>query len=397
MANGTTVATAAAGSGDVGQQLVATLRQGLDDQSPVLVMAFCSTEHDLTGVLSTLGAAFDGARVLGCTTAGEFIESGDTKGTVSAVAVAGDYKVYAGMSAGLKADPDGCLDAALGGIPRQVDGYDHCTAVLLLDPLAGTGEMATLLAAQKLGFTIPLAGGAAGDDLKFEETLVGLDGEVATDSAVIGLIFSKHKLGVGICHGHVPVGDSNGSVTKAEAGTVFEVDGQPAWDFWVDKTRAAAAGAGIDVDQLAEADEIGAYLLRFEAGLAVGDGDYKIRAPLTRGESGEINFACAIPQGTAFEIMESGAERQVQSAVEAAKRAREAMGGGSVAGAIVFDCICRNLILSDDFATAVTGMSDALGSAPLAGFETYGEIALDVGDMSGFHNTTTVVLAFPQD
>jgi methyl-accepting chemotaxis protein len=33
---------------------------------------------------------------------------------------------------------------------------------------------------------------------------------------------------------------------------------------------------------------------------------------------------------------------------------------------------------------------------PVAGFETYGEIALDVGDMSGFHNTTTVVLAFPE-
>ena len=33
---------------------------------------------------------------------------------------------------------------------------------------------------------------------------------------------------------------------------------------------------------------------------------------------------------------------------------------------------------------------------PLAGFETYGEIALDAGDMSGFHNTTTVVLALPR-
>ena len=36
------------------------------------------------------------------------------------------------------------------------------------------------------------------------------------------------------------------------------------------------------------------------------------------------------------------------------------------------------------------------GGAPIAGFETYGEIALDVGDMSGFHNTTSVVLAFPK-
>lgn len=41
-------------------------------------------------------------------------------------------------------------------------------------------------------------------------------------------------------------------------------------------------------------------------------------------------------------------------------------------------------------------MVEELGGAPLAGFETYGEIALDAGDMSGFHNTTSVVLAFPR-
>ena len=44
----------------------------------------------------------------------------------------------------------------------------------------------------------------------------------------------------------------------------------------------------------------------------------------------------------------------------------------------------------------MSAISDELGDVPLAGFETYGEIALDAGDMSGFHNTTTVVLTFPK-
>jgi methyl-accepting chemotaxis protein len=39
-------------------------------------------------------------------------------------------------------------------------------------------------------------------------------------------------------------------------------------------------------------------------------------------------------------------------------------------------------------------MRDELGGAPLAGFETYGEIAMEIGEMSGFHNTTTVVVTF---
>lgn len=72
------------------------------------------------------------------------------------------------------------------------------------------------------------------------------------------------------------------------------------------------------------------------------------------------------------------------------------MGDLPLAGAVVFDCICRNLILKDDFKTAIAGIHEELGNVPLAGFETYGEIALDAGDLSGFHNTTTVVLAFPK-
>ena len=56
----------------------------------------------------------------------------------------------------------------------------------------------------------------------------------------------------------------------------------------------------------------------------------------------------------------------------------------------------RNLILGEDFSRAVRGISEELGGARIAGFAMRGEIALDVGDMSGFHNTTRVVLAFPE-
>lgn len=47
------------------------------------------------------------------------------------------------------------------------------------------------------------------------------------------------------------------------------------------------------------------------------------------------------------------------------------------------------MILGGDFQVAVRAISEELGGVPLAGYETYGEIALAAGDMSGFHNTTT--------
>jgi methyl-accepting chemotaxis protein len=141
-------------------------------------------------------------------------------------------------------------------------------------------------------------------------------------------------------------------------------------------------------------EQEGAYFLRYEAGLASGS-EYKIRAPLSRAEDGSISFACGVAEGAVIRITESEPAWQVESAREAARRARAQLGGRPVAGALVFDCICRSLILGPDFMGAVRAISSELGNAPLAGFETYGEIALDVGDMSGFHNTTSVVLAFP--
>jgi len=95
-------------------------------------------------------------------------------------------------------------------------------------------------------------------------------------------------------------------------------------------------------------------------------------------------------------ITQSDAPSQIASAIHAAERARDGLAGAACAGALVFDCICRNLILGKEFAAAVTGVSKTLGGVPLAGFETYGEVGLSAGDMSGFHNTTSVVLAFPR-
>ena len=141
---------------------------------------------------------------------------------------------------------------------------------------------------------------------------------------------------------------------------------------------------------------MGAFLLRFEAALDCGN-ELKVRAPLSRQRDGSIAFACGIPEGSAIRITESEAEDQVRSARTAAVRSRQQIPGRKVAGALVFDCICRNLILGDAFGRAVGEVVEVLGGAPIAGFETYGEIALNAGDFSGFHNTTTVVLSFAEE
>ncbi len=136
-------------------------------------------------------------------------------------------------------------------------------------------------------------------------------------------------------------------------------------------------------------------LVHADVGLQLGGHEYKMRSPIAKLDNGAMSFACGIPEGSVIQIMESDPTRQIASASEAARRAVAQLQGRPIAGALVFDCICRKSILGDHFRDAISSMYAALQQAPLAGFETYGEIALDTGEMSGFHNTTTVVLAFP--
>ncbi|MDB4938721.1 MAG: hypothetical protein JWP87_5693 [Labilithrix sp.] len=393
-ANTHVVTASATGSAEeAGAQLVVDLKRDLKGEEPALVMVFASTAQPLGDVASVVNEAFGSAQVLGASTAGEFTERGDTKGAVCAVAIAGAFKVYAGMATDVRAHPERAVAQALEGLPRALAGYPYRTGILLIDTMAGNCEEVTLIAAAELGADEPLAGGAAGDDLKMQSTLVSCGGRAASDAVVIAQIFSKAPLGLGVCHGHRPL-SAPLRVTKAKGNVVEEIEGRPAWDVWREATRTAAKAQGIDVDTLAAADET-TFLLRFEAGLAAG-AEYKIRAPLSRTAAGAISFACGVPEGAVIRITESAPKDQIESAREAARRANAKLAGRPAAGAIVFDCICRNLILNDQFGSAVRGMVDELGGVPLAGFETYGEIALDAGDMSGFHNTTSVVLAFPR-
>jgi methyl-accepting chemotaxis protein len=375
------------------ERAASELASGLDGTRPALVMIFASPDRDLAAAMVALRAAFPTATCLGSTTSGEFTEKGDATGGLSLFALGGDFRVHAGLGRGLKADFQRAVDEAVGSLPEHEPGLPYRTGLLLLDPLSGRGEEATLTLAVRLGANVPLAGGAAGDDLRMQSTIVACNDVLASDAVVVAIVFSSSPLGVGVRHAHRPISRPV-EVTRAEGSVVYEVEGRPAWDMWKELTREQAARIGIDPEHIADGD-LGGFLLRFEAGLASGDG-YKIRAPLSRGADGSLSFACGVPEGTHVRVTESDHEGQLVAARDAARAAAHALEGKRVAGALVFDCICRKLILGSRFNEAIRGVSEELGGAPIAGFETYGEVALDVGDMSGFHNTTSVVLAFPE-
>ncbi len=95
----------------------------------------------------------------------------------------------------------------------------------------------------------------------------------------------------------------------------------------------------------------------------------------------------------------SNLEQQINAAEEAAREAlqnAENAGHSDFAGIFVFDCAVRQLMLGDRFPEAVDRFKKVLPGVPILGWETYGEIRLEPGQFSGFHNATSVVLLLPR-
>lgn len=168
------------------------------------------------------------------------------------------------------------------------------------------------------------------------------------------------------------------------------------WRVWKNHVRKHLSGRGVNVDKL-NSKELSNYLLEYEVGLMTGpDSDYKIRFPASCNPDGSLNFTCSMMEGSVVKIMDSSQQDQIDSARQAAEMALHASKSVKLAGAVIFDCACRAMILQEQFSQAVKAKQKVLGNLPFIGGETYGEIAMDAGQYSGFHNTTTVIMLFSE-
>jgi hypothetical protein len=132
----------------------------------------------------------------------------------------------------------------------------------------------------------------------------------------------------------------------------------------------------------------------FELGVDQGD-SYKVRWPrIGPDDDRSLRISVDVSEGTVFRVMHGHPDDQIESARRVTRSAVEML-DGEPAGGFVYDCACREIILRERFDTAVEAIDSELG-APFCGFETYGETCLRKGQTSGFHNTTTVVLLFPE-
>jgi hypothetical protein len=366
-------------------------RERLGGAAPAFGFLFASPDLPLGECLRAARAAA-GVQLIGCTTAGEFTEEGLVHGGVVVLLVSGSALRHATAAAsGLKSDPRGVarkLAASFSGIDVQArsQGYVCTTSIALVDGLCGTGEAFIDELVTRTRALHQIVGGAAGDEGRFVRTDVG-DGELSSpDVAAVTHVFSRTPFGVGIGHGLGPT-TKNMLVTKAKDNVVYEIEKRPAFEVY----REHAKKRGIDLAP----KTAGEYLIANELGIVVGKEVSRARAPLSVGDDGSLACAATVPQGSFVTILDGKPDAMISAARTAAAEAMSNLQGAKPAGVLLFDCVCRGMILKDRFREEIGAIRDVVGNVPVAGFLTYGEIASYSGRVEQWHNTTAVALVIP--
>ncbi|HVJ14410.1 MAG TPA: FIST N-terminal domain-containing protein, partial [Polyangiaceae bacterium] len=371
------------------REAVMAALERLGDAKASYGFVFASPRHDLSSVLAGAREAAAGVEIIACTTAGEISEGGLVHGGVSALLVASDSSTAkAAFAERLRSDPLAAATALLTARAVARDGAPpsakrHATTVLFTDGLSGTGERLVGELNDRAQGSSQIVGGAAGDEGKFKVTHVGAGAQAAGDAVAALHVFGAAPWGVGVNHG-LRSTSKQMRVTAAEGNVIYELDGQPAFSLYQRHARAR----GVELTR----ENASQYLIGNELGIHFFDTIARARAPLAVGADGSLSCAAAIPKGSMVSILDGDPMSMVDAARSAAKEARDNLGGREPAAVLLFDCICRGMILKDGFQREIDAVRSVFGDVPLAGFLTYGEIARYQGKLDGWHNATAVVV-----
>jgi hypothetical protein len=371
-----------------GAELGGKVLEQLGGTPPDALIVFASPDQDHEALLRALTASCRPAALVGCSSAGEFTSEQNGVGMTCVVALAADDMSFSAVLAeGLSEDVTGVADRLAAGF-RGLEAveYRHRAALVLTDALAGFADELVDRLTLVTGGVYRFFGGGAGDDARFQKTVVFCGTTVRSNAAVALEILSQKPIGVGVRHGWAPRGETM-RVTTAEGALVGSLNAVPA----VEAFDAHATATG----QTFEHENPIPFFLHNVLGVDSGDG-YRLRVPLAIQADGAVACAAGVPANSAACIMSTNAESAADAAGWATRAALEQMDGHEAAVALVFDCVATRLRLGQAFGEELEAVQKELGAVPLAGFNTYGQIAQAEGQFSGFHNCTAVVCTIPK-
>lgn len=359
-----------------GREAVAEATEGWNVQTKLdLIIVFNSSAQDPNEVAAAFRERFGDTPFVGCTTAGEHL--GDEHFTKALVcmgisspgirwAVSGTETLEGFDEETARRLSDDLFGQL--GIQREEVNPQRQFCLLFVDGLSGKEELLCPLMADALE-GMPLVGGSAGDDLKFERTYLYHGGKAHPSGAVFVLADSKVPFDI-IKHQHYTTTTKRLVITKADvpARRVYEMDGVPA-------LQAYAEALGKPISAITD-DVTLSNPLTF-----VCNDEIYVRSVARIESDGSMVFFCAIEEGMVLSLgrhedMTTALKRDVDGLAQRIKGADLLIGCNCILRALEATKLAKHPSLSkilSDFAENMIG------------FDTYGE------QLNGLHINQTFV------
>lgn len=370
-----------------GRSAVAAALARLGDATPTLLVVFASVRYDLPRLLAAVREAAGPAEVVGATSSGHLHEGRlAAPGTeVAVLALAGDrYRFGVASVTGVRADAyqAGRTLARQAREAARAADSPHGALLVLVDGLAGAQQTLLNGIYRVSGASVPVVGGAAGDDRKLRSTFVFHGDQVLSDAAVAVWLASDQPVRVVCRHGWQPVGLPM-LVTRVDGPVVHEIAGRPARDVFEENFRCEGPPHELVWKMPGGYYSAGAF------GLIEPDGSLLIRGAFIDPD-GVIRTFAPLPTYSAVHLVSCRQEDLLETTDEIAELALGENADPAVL--LTFSCVARLDILRDRGGEEAARLQAAAGAVPTFGFYTYGEYARTRG-VAGYHNATIAAVA----
>lgn len=297
----------------------------------------------------------------GCSTAGEITPNGLEDGHM--VAVLFPSALYSVASAMIEDVSSAGMDRITGEVEAlrrslrarsEAQPAGGTFALCFIDGLSNAEEAVTSAIHWGLD-DVPLIGGSAGDDLKFETTRLLCNGRVGSDSAIVVLVATEIPFHVFKTDNFVPTEEKLVvTASDPERRLVREFNA-------VNAAEEYAGSVGIEKGSLTPLSFASHPVV-----VKVG-GEYYCRSIQKMNPDGSLSFFCAIDDGIVLSIAEP--KGMVETTRAALLSAGERLGGIDMV--LGFDCVLRRLDAHNR--QVLRGISELYREHRVIGFSTYGE------------------------
>lgn len=348
-----------------------------------LVLVFGGPEALRGSAVRDVAAAYPGAHLCGCSTAGDIFGTQVSDDSLVATAVSFERTRIVGRSTRICGPEDS--RAAGERLAGALAGENLVHVFVLSDGLKVNGSKLVEGLASRLPKEVTVTGGLSGDGPRFKETLVisGDRGGQPEPNTIAAVGFYGRGLRVGYASlgGWDPFGPER-LITRSEGNVLYELDNRSALELY--KTYLGP-----------HASDLPASGLLFPLSLRTREGDTPVvRTILSVDEEDRsMTFAGDVPSGSYARFMKANFDRLIDGAVGAARTSYQAVGSAPPDLALLVSCVGRKLVLGQRVEEEVEGVRDVLGARTvLAGFYSYGEISPFTPDARcELHNQTMTI------